>query len=143
MTAPYENAVICSACGGACCKHLPGAAFPGDFGLPDETALRETIASGQWAIDWWEGDVRPGGDLGRTCFVRPAVDGVHPLFDPSWGGFCTFLGPGGCILAAGDRPAGCRYLEPIEGGHCNSHGHSKEDAAIAWLPYQDLLESFG
>jgi hypothetical protein len=57
-----ENPAICAPCGGQCCKHMPGAASPEDFGAPDREAMRDRLRtafdSGLWAIDWWEGDPR-------------------------------------------------------------------------------------
>lgn len=149
MSAPYLMPEVCGPCGGKCCLNAPGAAFPKDFGLPRvKGRLRAALASGRWAIDWWEGDPRDDvlysddGYVDRGYFVRPATaDRVGQLHDPSWGGRCVFLDPDGCTLEPGDRPSGCRHLEPREGGqHCDKHDHSKLDAAIAWLPYHNLLK---
>lgn len=91
----YLKPEICALCGGACCRHMPGAAFPTDFGSPfNPRKLDEAIGSGYWAIDWWEGDPRIKKDeLGRAYFVRARVKG-KPIIDPSWGGECVFSGRG-------------------------------------------------
>lgn len=141
----YDNPEICSKCGGQCCKGLPGAAFPEDFGLPDGSLLRWALETGRWCIDWWEGDPRPGKDeLHRAYFVRPATKGREGVwFDASWGGECTFLTASGCSLLSENRPLNCRMLEPMgEGARCKCHlGDSpKERAAIAWLPYHRIFE---
>jgi Fe-S-cluster containining protein len=146
----YENKTLCAECGGVCCKALPGGTFPEDFGMPDEARLQAALASGRYAIDWWEGDVT-GGERGQTYFVRPAVKGSEgELRDPAWGGTCTFFIHGtGCELAFSDRPYECRFLEPMPlvdgrpkcrmdypcGVPC------KKASAIAWVPYQYLLEA--
>ena len=129
---------ICGPCGGRCCKGMPGAALPEDFGLPSTDRLVEALRSQQWAVDWWEGDPRPGRDgCDRAYFLRPATKGATrwPL-DPSWGGACVFLGDGGCTLEHEARPAGCRALEPRWDGKCWSHAADKREAAVAWLPYR-------
>jgi hypothetical protein len=136
---------ICKACGGRCCQGMPGIAFPEDFGLPATEALKAAFASGQWAIDWWEGDPRP--DQHQYCqvyFVRPAVKGKEgQLRDPSWGGACTFLTISGCSLEPEKRPRQCRELEPDMTFKCDSHGYGKREAALAWVPYYDILDSIG
>jgi hypothetical protein len=37
--------------------------------------LIEAFTTGRWAIDWWEGDVDPSGDLEDVYFVRPHAVG--------------------------------------------------------------------
>lgn len=139
----YVRDDICSPCGGQCCKRMPGVALPEDFGA-DEATMRATLAarlaSGEWSIDWWEGDPRPGCDEEkRGYFLRPAtVLGKGDVFDPSDGGACVFLEPTGC-RAFETRPAGCRGLEPDEDGHCTIHYASKREAAIAWLPFAAIV----
>ena len=139
-----ENKNICSKCGGKCCKLMPGACYPEDFGLPnDHSKLNATLSCGKYAIDWWEGDARDDfEELLKTYFVRPATknkEGV--LYDPSWGGPCIFLSDDGCTLDADERPLNCKKLEPKENEKCILHdGVSKQNAAIAWIPYQDKLK---
>ena len=138
----YENKKICSACGGQCCNTLPGACFPSDFNLPGDISFLETaLKTGRWAIDWWEGDPRQGGnEYSRGFFVRPAIKGQEgKMFDGSWGGVCTFLKNDCCALDADKRPSNCRNLEPKESG-CITHDDSKRGAAIAWIPYYKILE---
>ena len=124
----YVNEEMCAACGGQCCKRLPGIASPEDFSLPDTTQLIEALKSGKWAVDWWEGN-------NPLYFVRPATkDAIGELFDPSWGGECVFLTEKGCSLPHDQRPSGCRLLEPKE-PHCIAHGAGKEEAGLAWEKY--------
>ena len=142
-----ENQELCAKCGGKCCKIAPGAAFPKDFGLPgDPTKLKLAFESGKWAIDWWEGDARKGkNELGETYFVRPAIKGKEGnLRDPAWGGECTFLTEVGCSLPVDERPLNCKMTEPQpEGVGCTLHKNKdKRAAAVAWIPFTKLLESF-
>ena len=138
----YEKPSICRKCGGKCCKRYPGSCWPVDFDS-DYQKIRAAIESGMYCIDWWEGSISiPGAEnLDRVYFLRPAVKGMEGvIYDPLWHGECIFLEET-CILTPEARPRGCRKLEPKEDG-CISHVKPKYDAAIAWLSYQDLLESF-
>lgn len=126
---------ICAPCGGKCCETLPGSAFPENFPTPE--ALQAALATGRWAIDWWEGDAREGhSELSRTLYIRPATKGQEgERFDASWGGECTFLGANGCELKPSQRPLECLGLEPSRGSSClQRNGRDKRAAAIAWLP---------
>lgn len=136
----YSAGVICAKCKGACCKRQSGANFPEDFNIANlPVALVEAFKSGNWAIDWWEGDPT-GGSRSRTYFVRPALNGADRLFDPTWGGAsCIFLGVDGCELSLERRLKGCRELEPKIDGECVDHSGSKRAAAIAWMPYEDII----
>ena len=53
-----ENKEMCAKCGGRCCKRMPGANSPKDFGLPNESLLKQALESGNYAIDCWDGDPR-------------------------------------------------------------------------------------
>jgi len=139
-----ENKELCEKCRGECCKTLPGACYPEDFGLPsDFTKLDTALSSRRYAIDWWEGDPREGKDeLPCGYFIRPATkDKIGILHDPSWGGECTFLTKTGCELLADNRPLNCKKLEPKKTKPCLIHNDSgKRQAAIAWIPYHKKLE---
>lgn len=135
---------LCGPCGGKCCKHYPGIAYPEDFGLPDVGRLWTALLTRLWVVDWWEGDPRTGFDeYGRVCFVRPAMVGsIRWPEDPAWvGSPCVFLGPGGCILSLDERPRGCCALEPLANSGCLDHSGGKLGAAMAWLPYQHILSA--
>jgi hypothetical protein len=139
----FVNKIICSECGGECCKKMPGSCYPEDFGLPgDFSSLDVALNSGKYAIDWWEGDAR--GDmeeLSKTHYIRPATkDKIGVLYDPSWGGECVFLAKDGCVLKEDKRPLGCKKLEPKKNTKCVTHDNvNKRNAAIAWIPYQEKL----
>jgi Fe-S-cluster containining protein len=144
----YERLDVCAPCGGRCCASMPGAAMPSDFGDTPEAiqaTLTERIATGRWASDWWEGNPEGDGDpfategSARSYFVRPAIRGKSALFDPAWGGSCTFHGANGCEIFS-ERPSGCRGLEPSKPpGKCTPRHSTKQDAAVAWLPFHDLI----
>lgn len=143
----YEDKEICAACGGKCCKTLGGAAFPEDilrlFGEPLEAAVSKALASGDWVIDWWEGDPREGiNEIDRGYYVRPRSEGDDGLFCPSWGGRCLLLTPNGCRLPLHLRPITCRALEPVADGKCILHAGGKREAALAWLGYHSILLKF-
>lgn len=135
---------ICEPCGGSCCKGMPGATLPEHFGAPDEITLFQNLAnafsSGKWAVDWWEGDPRLDLDeLGRAMYVRPATKGTTRIYDASWGGECVMLTSTGCSLRWSDRPHNCQTLVPDSGGNCIGP-HAKDFYAIAWLPYQTVID---
>jgi Fe-S-cluster containining protein len=137
----YENKDLCRPCGGKCCKNLPGAAFPEDFGYPDIKAMESNILnalmSGKWSIDWWE-----NSRTGPQYYLRPAtVQSVGRVFDPSYGGQCNFLTDEGCSIFD-NRPTGCRGLEPKE-GRCIVRYGDKEEAKDAWTPFNKLLKEIG
>jgi hypothetical protein len=140
----FDNTEVCTTCGGDCCKSLPGACFPADFGLPgDFTKLDAAINSGRYCIDWWEGDPRDGkNELVQAYYVRPATRyKVGVKYDGSYGGKCNFLTEQGCELVTSKRPTNCQHVEPVKDGPCVLHGdNSKHGAAIAWLPYHDKLK---
>lgn len=127
---------------------MPGEATPDDiihlFGPPLGVALSAALSSGDWVVDWWEGDPRPGLDeINRGYYIRPRARNDKPkLFNGSWGGECSFLAPGGCELLPQGRPASCRLLEPKANGSCIMHDNGgKSGAAIAWIEHHDLILS--
>jgi len=139
-----EAPSVCAACGGVCCKNQPGAVFPEDVGFPEEPErLISMLRSGRYAIDWWEGDIDPEGDLDVCYFVRPAARGREgQTRHASWGNDpCTFLTETGCALPFEERPRGCRMLTPgPEGKDCQPReGSTKADACRAWRPYHEEL----
>jgi Fe-S-cluster containining protein len=150
----FERPDLCGPCGGACCARAPGEGFPEDFGAPDRDVVRNRLLdrfrSGRWSFDWWEGDPRDdgGGDaLSLSYYPRPStIKKVGAVTDPSWGGACTFLGEKGCTDFE-NRPTGCRSLQPMPPdkpgathGECRTVYGGKREAAIAWIPYQDIIE---
>lgn len=138
------NGKLCKKCGGRCCKKLPGGAWPEDLMIDNECfedVLFKLFVSGNWVIDWWEGDPREGKyDMDRGYFVRPAIVNCERVFDPSYGGKCCFLSADGCLLSFEKRPRECRDLIPNENGKCFFDGiYGKKSAAIAWIPFYNML----
>jgi Fe-S-cluster containining protein len=133
----HQDAELCARCGGRCCRNLPGAATPDDFGN-DMERVEAALCSGRWTIDWWEGGVE-GNDGG--FFVRPAIKGHEgERLHPAWEGECTFLTASGCELPHDARPYDCRALEPRgDGEECVIHVRGKVDAALAWGRTLDAL----
>jgi hypothetical protein len=137
----YLNEKMCQLCGGKCCMNLPGATLPQDWGEPLIEVLVKALSSGKWAIDWWEGDPTGGGDEINGYYIRPAHRGHTEIFHASWGARpCVFLGVDGCELGVEERPTGCRMLEPAEDpSGCIVHGASKQECAVTWMPYHDII----
>ena len=137
MTNPFNlKPNLCTPCGGMCCKTLPGSASPSDF--PTEELRSEALSSGRWCIDWWEGDPREGKDEVDTAqYMRPATKGKEgKLFDPSWGGECTFLTEKGCELTPDKRPAQCRAVVPHPNNDdckVDNENFTRQAIAISWL----------
>jgi Fe-S-cluster containining protein len=139
----YLNPDLCAACGGSCCKQMPGSVHPADV---TRDQVRAMLASGRYAVDWWDGDPRSSADipdgqeLAQAYFLRPATQGQEGCkYDPSWGGPCTFLAEDGCTLVPSARPYQCRLLEPRPKRKCIEHSAGKSGIAVAWIPYQDWL----
>ena len=145
MIEQYLAPEICAKCGGKCCNRMPGEAVPDNiirlFGGTLEQALKAAFDSGDWVIDWWEGDPRPAKDeLYQGYYVRPrAINDAAGLYNPSWGGQCSFLIGDHCKLAPEERPQACRLLEPKEDGCVMHEPGGKREAALAWLSNHDMI----
>lgn len=130
---------VCADCGGNCCKAMPGGVFPADvWGVdgPDWQRVRAMLESGNYAVDWWEGDP-------EQYYMRPATVNGGRVLDGSWGGACVLLTDDGCPLDEDERPTGCRILAPHpDGGSCtvpDSDRSDKEMAKDAWAPWSEAL----
>jgi hypothetical protein len=138
-----EAAAICGPCGGVCCKSVAGIYHPSQFGetrMEIKRNLRRALATGRYAVDWWDGDPRPGKDeFGRAMYVRPAHINVTRLYDASWGGTCVNLTDAGCSKPFDDRPHQCRDLVPNANHNCRAP-HGKDWYGIEWLSYQDVID---
>lgn len=136
-----ENKKVCTACGGHCCKQMPGCAYPEDFGSNDleiEQNLIERLSTKKWAVDYWV------QEEGQGYFLRPATEKGEWPIDPSWGGRCNLLTDKGCPLSFENRPKGCRDLIPNlnDPGNCSypEGGNGKESAKEAWKPYWNMID---
>lgn len=136
----YDKPKICSECGGSCCKNCPGIMHPDDV-QRSKKKIKALLLSKKYAVDWWEGDIRPKGKRLQIYFLRPAIKGFEGMFHPSWGGECIFLENKGCKLFSDDRPMQCRNLEPKRHGLCILHGHAGKIYLVkAWIPYQKFFD---
>jgi len=65
-----ENPSVCSKCGGACCKRVPGIYAPEQLGAPNKKTLAarlySMLLSGVAQVDWWEGDPRSESEKAMT-----------------------------------------------------------------------------
>lgn len=132
----FRDPPICRECKGECCKAMPGACMPWDFGACSEEILanlHDAIQSGEYCFDSWDGDpcLNYEGELTLTIngrmyhrqhkeagftnyafYVRPVTQGKEGIVvDFSWGGWCTFLTDTGCQLSWPDRPSECRTIK--------------------------------
>ena len=130
----YFDREICAECGGRCCKSIPAPCIPNDIQrlYPSDTldnSVLLALKSGRFSIDWYEGSNR-----GKP-YVRPSVKGSEGnMYDPSWGGECTFLKEKGCELSESKRPYYCKIVKPSAGGGCTTgvNGNQKLAAAATW-----------
>ncbi|MDP4086318.1 MAG: hypothetical protein Q8934_17130 [Bacillota bacterium] len=146
-----EKPSICSICKGKCCQSASGYTIPTDF--QEETTLHFLISlleSGNWSIDWLEGDprysIRDGEPKLNRCYaLRVARVNDTGVFTKSFGGACVLWSlEKGCSLPFENRPIECRFLKPIRSMSCKSNGkYSKEYCAKRWIPYQDMLIEAG
>ena len=129
---------LCKKCGGRCCKRMPGIASPEDINC--KGGIKTVLESGKWAIDWYEGDPRPGGRLNQVYYLRPRIRGFNHLYHPAWAdaGECIFLRENGCFLSPDDRPLECRDLVPKENYDCQAH-YTKKELAMLWIKYQKKI----
>lgn len=146
--ATNECQVLCSICGGECCRTKPGIEGPERFTkLHDPVrALADLLASGLWVLDEHLGTYLtfPGGNGELTIlYPRPATTAERkagPLTVIPGSGECVFLAAEGCRLPFGERPRMCRELVPEVNFECHADW-TRRDAADAWLPWQDTVRA--
>lgn len=140
---PYEqskeNIERCKKCGGQCCKNMGCHISPFDL---REISVKSIISLIQEtdciSIDWWEGNPKENEcDGSRTYYLRIKNKDSN-VINPSFGGVCSILMDTGCPLSFEYRPKGARDLIPSE-GECKD-GYSKQQCAIDWYDYQDIME---
>lgn len=158
---------VCKLCKGACCQSMPASYHPGDFErIFDENIsvdlLVKIFNSGIVAVDWWEGDPRyeikfdvaeaiiKTEDAMDVCYyLRPkGINALYELKDPSYrNNPCIHWNTEvGCTLSEFNRPYGCRTLVPNKNDFpygCTykpDADGSKQAMAIAWIPYQEMIE---
>lgn len=148
----HLDEATCKECQGRCCKRLPGAAAPEDFGETKEERIEnvlKALQSGDWQLDHWEGDAtlpKSRREVDGPHWIRPKVlDGRTGVFSATWGGPCVFLTDTGCKLAAGARPFECRMTKPGKLGSYDCHGdyENKLTCAELWIDAGIDLEALG
>ena len=138
----YVDDNICSACGGKCCRGMPGILHPSDLREPIEETIFIMLLSGKYQIDCWEGDPTNTGKYHSGYYLRPAIKLAEGIFNFSWGGECIVLNGNGCSLDLIDRPFNCRMLKPSLKS-CEAGKHDKHWFALEWLKYNETLKIIG
>jgi len=142
MITNNENISVCSACGGKCCKNMPGILYPED--IKEEITVDVLVKYYQegYQFDYYEGSVDGSDKIGY--YLRPqTIRSKDKIVDASSGGQCIFLEPGGCSKIFDDRPTECKALIPDKkyGLNCGyDKYYSRLNAAIAWLSYNEIIE---
>jgi|GEM_PF-1110103 len=144
-----EDAALCGACGGDCCRTRPGIEAPERFLAAANPAeeLARLLASGLWVLDTHYGvPYDPAkGETGAPdriiLYPRPATRREHAagsLQAVPGAGECVLLGDHGCTLPFTERPRACQALEPAADFACTS-SWSRFDAAREWQHHQDVI----
>ena len=136
-----ENIEVCKRCGGGCCKAMGCHISPFDLKtISIESIISLIEESGCISIDWWEGDpVNKVQDGSRVYYLR-IKNSNSEVVDPSFGGKCSILTDTGCPIPFEYRPKGARDLIPCDGEQECYVVYSKEQCAIDWYDYQDIME---
>ena len=125
-----ESKLLCSWCGGKCCKRGPGKAWPSDFNPDVEAGVRAALATGRWEI------VESWAIPGDAFYPRPRMT-------RDMDGWCTFWHMvSGCELPYAKRPRECRLLEAAgyeDNGDCKGHTGGTGACCRAWRPYREFL----
>lgn len=145
-----ECQVLCSICGGECCRTKPGIDSPERFLAAADPvgALFEVLSSGLWVLDRHYGTPPrgetaglPGTTENLIRYPRPATTAERDagsLTAVAGACECVFLAEDGCLLPFDERPRMCRALEPEINFECSS-SWTRGDAALAWLPWQGIV----
>ena len=133
----YEE---CKRCGGRCCKAMGCHISPFDLKEITVKSIINLIDESQCiSIDWWNGNPTDDStNIERAYFLR-IKNKNGKVIDPSYGGVCSILTDIGCPLSFEYRPKGARDLIPCNNDNCVVE-YSKQDVAIDWLPYHDIME---
>lgn len=131
---------LCKKCKGFCCKSMGCHISPHDL---KEITVESIIAlideSKCISIDWWEGNPITNESTGEEVYFLRIKNKECKIVDPSYGGTCSILKDSGCPLSYEYRPKGARELIPNKDADCID-GYSKQQCAIDWYPYKEILE---
>lgn len=141
----YCNYEYCSHCpyDESCCQQAPCELSPSDLNEVNEENIIALLNTGAVVIDWWEGDLNFLGydEYPKVYYLRMrAVPDISSI-SPGWWGQCYAFTSGGCLLDFHHRPYYGRRMEYC-GKPDKEHIEysSKQEAAIEWRPYHDLLK---
>ena len=136
-----EDVEICKKCCGSCCKSMGCHISPFDLREISVDSITSLIEESNCiSIDWWEGNpINNEQDGSRAYFLRIKNENGK-IIDPSFGGRCSILTDTGCPLPFEYRPKGARELIPSENKKDCKPVYSKQQCAIDWYDYQDIME---
>jgi hypothetical protein len=137
-----ENKKVCSTCGDPCCKWVPGATSPHDFG--DPMFIRKNIVkalkSSKYCIDFFEISEEPY----TVVYIRPRTkqefkEDPDRIVSKGHIGECIFFdNNSGCELEHTKRPIWCRTLVPVAEKDC-IQALSCEDIIAMWKTFSPLV----
>lgn len=134
------NESKCEKCGGNCCKTMGCHISPFDLKEVSTQSIIDFIdETGCVSIDWWEGNPATGEQDGTKSYYLRVKNAGSNVIDPAYLGKCSILTDKGCSLSFEYRPKGARELIPEE-PECRA-AYSKQQCAIDWLQYADILEN--
>lgn len=150
----YQDADLCTPCGGKCCKQSPGLMSPEDAGLHEGPEnLKALLVSKRYVLDWYDGDPQyesfmdPRSECSGVYRLRPIGAtpslGYRGVVDSAFfGGRCTFHTDAGCGLPREEMPTQCKGLQPIINNGCTMPKEvNTRSIALAWLPYQNVVRA--
>ena len=169
VVANNERLDLCKKCGGRCCKLMACEVSTEDFiakyGKVTKESVVTALRDGEWAIDWWEGDIREyKKDL---CTDLPTLNDENEVFQsyymrvrhlgesavcPSWGGICKmFDRENGCKYDWEHRPTGGKAMVVGQSPVCGVYRYDdrvklpkpkydKAIGAVDWFSYFDILD---
>jgi len=135
---------VCAKCGGKCCKTMPGATKPSQWGSDNyeiKNNIEQALNSGNYSVDFYE-DSDPV--YHKIYYIRPSVVGSKSMISNVPSGTCSFLTPKGCSLDHEHRPVECQNLEAVDpgGSSCqpSSEDFKLENIVRSWEPYQNIIK---
>lgn len=161
-----ERFDLCKQCGGQCCQSMGCEVSTEDFttkyGEITKESIIQALQDGEWAIDWWEGDIRC--DRKDLCVNLPEPDPKDLIFESfymrvrhcgepavygSWGGTCVMWDrETGCKYDWDHRPTGGKALPAGGAPVCGKYRvdiaeyastYDKAIGAVDWFPYRNIL----
>jgi len=140
------NAAMCTLCGGQCCKRLPGAYSPTQFGFTGSNAfiVYQLLRLPNLCIDWF------GEGENKVFYLRPRKINEGTVAEKKrFPGSCIFLNEKtGCQLSEKNRPLQClklvpNYFHETKLAVCLPEDNSKTDVEgmrERWQPFQPWLK---